>query len=317
VAPELADDQLPEGAHISLSNEAAENVSDPAEPDTISAWRGELANRVEAYRVRRRKVSPSGGQSRLPFVEPTASAVKPVSARATTSQGISTPQRHATAVAIAEPVVEQFHQEQTEPAEEDFSFTIAIGRMASRPVADGRMMIDVSLPSGGRESVVESADTTPRVQSGLYPVASMGERQLAGIIDAAFLLFACGGFLALFGSLGGHFTLSKLNAAVCMTALAVVYLQYFALFTVFGGTTPGMMFRGLQVMSFSGETPTPRQMLMRSAGYILSAGTCFLGFFWALWDEDQLTWHDRFSRTFLSSAQTYAEIETHTTAHRH
>ena len=142
----------------------------------------------------------------------------------------------------------------------------------------------------------------------------MGERQLAGIIDAAFLLFACGGFLALFGSLGGHFTLSKLNAAVCMTALAVVYLQYFALFTVFGGTTPGMMFRGLQVMSFSGESPTPRQMLMRSAGYMLSAGTCFLGFFWALWDEDQLTWHDRFSRTFLSSAQTYAEIETHTAA---
>ncbi len=79
-------------------------------------------------------------------------------------------------------------------------------------------MIDVSLPSGGRESVVESADTAPKVQSGLYPVASMGERQLAGIIDAAFLLFACGGFLALFGSLGGHFTLSKLNAAVCMTA---------------------------------------------------------------------------------------------------
>ncbi len=86
VAPELADDQLPEGAHISLSNEAAENVSDPAEPDTISAWRGELANRVEAYRVRRRKVSPGGAQSRLPFVEPTASAVKTVSARATTSQ---------------------------------------------------------------------------------------------------------------------------------------------------------------------------------------------------------------------------------------
>jgi uncharacterized RDD family membrane protein YckC len=299
-----------------LSNETAQDTPDDTEP--VSAWRGELANRVEAYRVRRRKVSPGGAQSKLPFVEPAASAARTAPARNTTSQPAATPPRETIAVAVAEPLVEQFHQEQIEPAEDDFSFTIAIGRMASsRPVADGRMMIDVSLPSGSRESIAETAETAPKAQSGLYPVAGMGERQLAGIIDAAFLLFACGGFLALFGSLGGHFTLSKLNAAVCMTALAVVYLQYFALFTVFGGTTPGMMFRGLQVMSFSGETPTPRQMLMRSAGYMLSAGTCFLGFFWALWDEDQLTWHDRFSRTFLSSAQTYAEIETRTAAHRH
>ncbi len=106
-------------------------------------------------------------------------------------------------------------------------------------------------------------------------------------------------------------TLSKLSAAVFVTALAVVYAQYFALFTIFGGTTPGMMFRGLQVMSFTGEAPTPRQMLLRSVGYLLSAAACFTGFLWVLWDQDELTWHDRFSRTYLSSAQTYAEIESH------
>jgi hypothetical protein len=27
-----------------------------------------------------------------------------------------------------------------------------------------------------------------------------------------------------------------------------------------------------------------------------------LGFLWALWDEDQLTWHDRMSQTYLTSA---------------
>jgi uncharacterized RDD family membrane protein YckC len=120
------------------------------------------------------------------------------------------------------------------------------------------------------------------------------------------LLFAYGGFLALFGSLGGQFTLSKLSAEVYATTLAIVYLQYFALFTVFGGTTPGMMFRGLQVASFSGEHPTPRQMLLRSLGYIISASTFFLGFFWAVWDEDALTWHDRISHTYLSSPETRA-----------
>jgi uncharacterized RDD family membrane protein YckC len=145
----------------------------------------------------------------------------------------------------------------------------------------------------------------------------MWDRRVAGIIDIACLLFACGGFLALFGSLGGHFTFSKLSAAVCMTALAIVYLQYFALFTIFGGTTPGMMLRNLQVMSFTGDEPTPKQMLLRSLGYMLSAAPCLMGFLWAVWDEDGLTWHDRFSKTYLSAAQTYAEIETQGAVHPH
>jgi len=178
------------------------------------------------------------------------------------------------------------------------------------------MMIDVSNSCDADALGEEASELAERAHAGLYPVASLGDRQLAGIIDAACLLFAFGGFVALFGSLGGQLTLSKMNAAVYLAALCVVYFQYFALFTIFGATTPGMMFRGLQVMSFSGEPPTPRQMLLRSAGYMLSAGTGFIGFLWALWDEDQLTWHDRLSKTYLSSAQTYAEAESHSAAHR-
>jgi len=143
----------------------------------------------------------------------------------------------------------------------------------------------------------------------------MDERRLAALVDFCCLLFAYGGFLMLFGSLGGQFTLSKLNAAVYSATFAIVYLQYFALFTIFGGTTPGMMMRGLQVVSLSGEPPTPRQMLLRSAGYILSAGTFFLGFLWAMWDEDELTWHDRLSGTHLSPTQTFADLENSSIAH--
>jgi uncharacterized RDD family membrane protein YckC len=102
---------------------------------------------------------------------------------------------------------------------------------------------------------------------------------------------------------------------MCVATFVIVYLQYFALFTVFGGTTPGMMMRGLHVVSFSGEPPTPRQMLWRSAGYMLSAGTFFMGFLWALWDEDALTWHDRLSRTYLCPAPTLADIESTHVAH--
>jgi len=255
-----------------------------------AAWRGELAQRLDAYRSGRRKLAPNVAQSQFSFDAPS---------------GKMQPQA---SVAVAEPPVS---------VENDFSFTIAIGRPSKKRVLeDSRVVIDVSLPPDS-ESNPQAQVTEDERKSlpGLQPVASMDDRRLAAMIDFCCLLFAYGGFLMLFGSLGGQFTLSKLNAAVYTTAFAIVYLQYFALFTIFGGTTPGMMMRGLQVISFSGEPPTPRQMLLRSAGYILSAGTFFLGFLWAMWDEDELTWHDRLSRTHLSAAQSFADLESSSVAH--
>jgi uncharacterized RDD family membrane protein YckC len=260
------------------------------EQEQDAAWRRELAQRLEAYRTRRRKLTPNVAQSRFSFTEPSA----------------KTPP--GTSVAVGEPPASK---------EEDFSFTIAIGRPSKKRVLEeSRMVIDVSLPPDAETrapSNPETKETTSDV--GLYPVASIDDRRLAAVVDLFCLLFAYGGFLMLFGSLGGEFTLSKLSAAVYTTTFAIVYLQYFTLFTIFGGTTPGMMMRNLQVTSFSGEPPTPRQMLLRSGGYMLSAGAFFLGFLWAMWDEDELTWHDRLSHTYLSPAQTFADIETSSVAH--
>jgi len=120
------------------------------------------------------------------------------------------------------------------------------------------------------------------------------------MLDVGLLLFSYGGMLALFTVLGGHIGFNKLDLAVAGSTLALFYAQYFALFTVFGGSTPGMMLCGLRVVSFDGGTPTSRQLAWRSFGYLISAGTCFLGFAWALWDEDQLCWQDRISQTYLT-----------------
>jgi uncharacterized RDD family membrane protein YckC len=256
--------------------------------DSEAAWRGELAQRLQAYRARRRKIAPNLAQPELPFDEPVP-------------QSGGNP-----SIAIAE---------ERSPESDDFSFTIAIGRNAAT-CEKGRMEIDVSLPPGATQnSELPSTAELGSETSELYPTASIDERRLAGLIDAACLLFAYGGFLALFGSLGGQFTFSKLSAAVCVATSVIVYLQYFALFTIFGGTTPGMMLRGLHVVSFSGEPPAPRQMLWRSVGYMLSAGTFFMGFLWALWDEDGLTWHDRLSRTYLCPAPTFADMDVTHVAH--
>jgi uncharacterized RDD family membrane protein YckC len=279
-----------DAGHGSAGNEHSarpSGVSRQAEQGV--AWRGELAERLDAYRSKRRKLSPNAAQSRFSFDDPDG-------------------QKPHTPVAVAENPVS---------AEDNFSFTIAIGRPPKKRVLeDSRMVIDVSLPPNSEpNSQSQAVDDERKSQPGLHPLASMDDRRLAALIDCCCLLFAYGGFLMLFGSLGGQFTLSKLNAAVYTTTFAIVYLQYFALFTIFGGTTPGMMMRGLQVVSFSGEPPTPRQTLLRSAGYLLSAGTFFLGFLWAMWDEDELTWHDRLSRTHLSPAQTFADLENSRVAH--
>ena len=261
--------------------------------ETVAAqeatWRGELEQRLKAYRRRRRKQAPHDDQSQFAF------------------EGELPLEPAANPVAVEEPAA----------AEDDFSFTIAIGRPPKRQIQEkSPMEIDVSL----RPEAVTSIQENPvfaeaATQTGLYPVASIEDRRIAGIVDLLCLLFAYGGFLGLFGSLGGHFTLSKLSAAVCAGTFSAVYLQYFALFTIFGGTTPGMMMRGLRVLSFSGDDPSPKQMLLRSLGYLFSAGAFFLGFLWAMWDEDELTWHDRLSSTYLSTEQTLSDLEASGAAH--
>ena len=282
---------LPEARPIQRQQMGEGEARSSARMESDPAWRGELTKRLQTYRTRKRKIAPNVAQSQLPFEEPVAEVP---SQQAETSVGVA---------------------EASPAADDDFSFTIAIGRNAATR-EDSRMVIDVSQPPSAERGFEEIAiPETHSEQSGLYPVASIDERRIAGLIDTGCLLFAYGGFLTLFGSLGGQFTFSKLSAAVCIATFVIVYLQYFAMFTVFGGTTPGMMLRGLHVVSFSGEEPTPRQMLWRSVGYMLSAGTFFMGFLWSLWDEDELTWHDRLSHTYLCPAPTLADIEASHIAH--
>jgi len=291
-APASARRDLASSASASLNgseNRTLRNSSEH-EAEQGAAWRGELAQRLNAYRTRRRKLAPNVAQSQFAFEEPPRKIPSGASA------------------AVAEPLISEG---------EDFSFTIAIGRPSKNHLQEeSRMVIDVSVPSEAETSSYSQTQPEQTIpQPGLYPVAPIDDRRLAGLVDLGCLLFAYGGFLMLFGSLGGQFTLSKLTAVVYTTTFAIVYLQYFALFTIFGGTTPGMMLRNLQVTSFSGEPPTPRQMLLRSMGYMLSAGTFFLGFLWSMWDEDQLTWHDRLSRTYLSATQTFADLQSSSVAH--
>jgi uncharacterized RDD family membrane protein YckC len=233
-------------------------------------WRREVSSRLQDYRSRRRGGAAAGLQTALPFDSDSTHPAEYSGIRMQVASPASSKQSHGS------------RRQRSE------RFEISIPNLET-PSAASNAQWPVARQLG--------ADLA---HSPLRSVASLPERRRAAILDLGLLLFSYGGMLALFTVLGGRIGFNKLDLTVVGATLALFYAQYFALFTIFGGSTPGMMLRGLRVVSFVGGTPTSRQMAWRSFGYLISAGTCFLGFVWALWDDDQLCWQDRISQTYLT-----------------
>ncbi len=170
------------------------------------------------------------------------------------------------------------------------------------------MVIDLAQPAlDFSDSAHHQEARTPSVLA--FSVAPLAERGRAALLDMTLLLVAFGGFLGVFAALGGQLTLSKPDLAVTVATFALFYAQYFALFIFCGGATPGMRLRGLRVVTFDGSEPTPRHLFWRCIGYLVSGATLLLGFAWAFWDDDSLSWHDRISHTCLVTAGEAAEGE--------
>ena len=75
--------------------------------------------------------------------------------------------------------------------------------------------------------------------------------------------------------------LEKVDAVVYLAAFYLFYVQYFFLFTVFAGSTPGMQLRELTIVRLDGTLPDTRQLLWRAFGYAMSGATFMLGFVWS------------------------------------
>jgi uncharacterized RDD family membrane protein YckC len=235
-------------------------------------WRREVSNKLRQYRARRSGVSAEL-QTVLPFEPDPPQQMEPR-------------EEHAEFLA---PAREKNISETRKPRSERFEF--AMPNLDLAPNLDNVSIIEPA-------SFVEGLTNTD-----LYPAASLPERRLAALVDVGLLFLTYGGMLTLFTVLGGRVGLNKLDLTVAVATLGLFYAQYFFLFTMFGGSTPGMMVQGLRVVTFRGKTPTSRQLAWRSLGYLISASSCFLGFIWAIWDDEHLCWQDRISHTYLTSNQ--------------
>jgi uncharacterized RDD family membrane protein YckC len=82
-------------------------------------------------------------------------------------------------------------------------------------------------------------------------------------------------------------------------ALALIGMLYYAFFFAIPVCTPGMMYAGIGLCTFDEQSPTRAQLRRRLGAMLLSLLPVGLGLVWSIFDDDHLSWHDRYSKTYL------------------
>lgn len=125
-------------------------------------------------------------------------------------------------------------------------------------------------------------------------------RVLAGAFDALVVGIA----VAIFGYIALRIIGSTLpwraQAEIVAGLLAVFWPAYQYAFLVFCGKTLGLRVAGLRLQRFDGGSASRSLRRWRVIASLLSAGSLGLGYLWCFLDEDQLSWHDRITRTHLA-----------------
>lgn len=188
----------------------------------------------------------------------------------------------------------------TVPASPEPELSTPRRRSSRRSEKTERIEIDLSQPTLPFEKA-QNPEFTPqeeRVQNGLS-AAALAPRVRAGLIDALFV-FGCFLIFLLIVFFVPEFSLFTRSSLLGMSSvLLIIFLSYIATFTALGAKTLGMDHEQLEVVSYQGSAITTREARLRSFGYLVSLGCFGLGFLWALFDPEQLTWHDKISRTLV------------------
>jgi uncharacterized RDD family membrane protein YckC len=158
-------------------------------------------------------------------------------------------------------------------------------------------------PAMGGILIEPCREPEPERQPGVdmpLQAARLSRRALAAAVDGLVVAAA----LAIFGYMFLRFnsSLPQMRAAVEMAAalLGILWFAYQSAFLIFCGTTPGSRVARIKIARFDG-TPAPRALRRwRVLASLLSCVSLGLGYAWCFFDEDQLCWHDRLTRTHLA-----------------
>ncbi len=140
------------------------------------------------------------------------------------------------------------------------------------------------------------------------PVASPLHRAMAALIDCSMILIGLGLFLAIFEVFGGPFAWTKQNIIIWMGVVGLIAMFYGFVWAICGRETAGMSWTDLQIINFNGFPPDGKSRALRLIGCWLSYCSGTIGIFWALMDEEGLTWHDHMSKTFPTAREKHGTL---------
>jgi uncharacterized RDD family membrane protein YckC len=120
-----------------------------------------------------------------------------------------------------------------------------------------------------------------------YELASIGSRFVASLIDGILLSFTVGLVVAI---------VFRNNVAISM----ILYFAYFGYFwTQRDGQTLGKQAMDIKIIKMDGSPITWTDALVRYIGSFISSLALGLGYIWAIFDENNQTWHDKMAKTYV------------------
>jgi uncharacterized RDD family membrane protein YckC len=283
--------------------------------ESSANWREELSERVANFRNRRARLRPeadSAGNLELDFEDPDklGDIRSHVDALETSEDrdsgfdleiGKSAATRDEGGLTLEMVPIEESEDDMMQlddpPAwVEEMSFGEPVAQ--SRPM---EILVDSPTTAAPEEEEVEEEAT------GIF-LAPLGRRFLAGLTDAVVLLMGAAVFGIIFWRVCGRLSLVPLNIAVLGFVAVILVFAYFAVFTAIASATPGLLWVGCEIRNLRGEYPTARESFWRAFGVLVSLSALMLGFVWACFDSDGLTWHDRMSGTVITEAQNAPDL---------
>jgi uncharacterized RDD family membrane protein YckC len=137
-----------------------------------------------------------------------------------------------------------------------------------------------------------------RVGVALKP-AAMNQRVMAALVDFSLITSAFLGTALTVLSRASALPAMRTLEVGSVAGMAVMSVLYLGFFFAVGGVTPGMKYANLELRTFGGDKASLQQRLGRMAALIVSLLPLGLGAALALFDDQNLSWHDRLSGTYL------------------
>ena len=130
--------------------------------------------------------------------------------------------------------------------------------------------------------------------------ATLGRKVAAALLDSTLVAVALTVFGYIFFRLTGAAVPWRAALPWTVVVLGLLWAGYQYGFLVYTKTTPGLRVARLRVSRFDGTSATRELIRWRVITSLLSCAALGLGYAWCFLDEDQLSWHDRITRTHLA-----------------